>query len=390
MSIVIFGDLFTFPEGLAATNRVYTYAKGFIENGIPVHVVCFFNDYQEEKEGVVNGINYYHPFAQKTRSKYFIVRRWHKLKKYSNTYSIIKKISKKEKIIAINSWSNLLTTHLFAKSLCKLHGSKLVVECSEHPLRLFQSNELRRKQGEINFAIESRISDGVFCISNYLIDFYKSKGVDSRKLFLVPSTVDPTRFSSKKEKPVNFRYVGYFGSLTFERDNVDMLVKAFAEFGKLHLNVQLVLGGFCNDNQRKDLINLIAELGIQDRVVLLGYLTREEITQFISYAEVLVMVRSNDPETRVSYPSKLSEFLASSRPVISVNVGEIPLYIKDGEDAFLVEAGNTKALTEKLSCVFDNYEIALSVGRKGKALTDTIFNYSYQAKRMIEFIKQLN
>jgi hypothetical protein len=39
MSVVIFGDVFTFPEGNAATNRVYTYAKGFIENGIDVHVI---------------------------------------------------------------------------------------------------------------------------------------------------------------------------------------------------------------------------------------------------------------------------------------------------------------------------------------------------------------
>jgi glycosyltransferase involved in cell wall biosynthesis len=205
----------------------------------------------------------------------------------------------------------------------------------------------------------------------------------------VPSTVDPGRFISKKEKPVNYNYIGYFGSLTFERDNVDMLVKAFAEFSKLHQNIQLVLGGFCTDDQRKELVNLIADLQIQERVVLLGYLTREEIIQYISYADVLVMVRSNDPDTRVSYPSKLTEFLASSRPVISVNVGEIPLYIKDGEDAFLVEPGNTQALVKKLNYVYDNYEAALLVGRKGKQLTETVFNYNYQAKRMIEFINTL-
>jgi len=45
MSIVIFGDIFTFPDGGAATNRVYTYAKGFTENGIKTHVICFTNDY---------------------------------------------------------------------------------------------------------------------------------------------------------------------------------------------------------------------------------------------------------------------------------------------------------------------------------------------------------
>jgi hypothetical protein len=34
MSIVIYGDLFTFFEGSADTNRAYTDAKGFNKNGI--------------------------------------------------------------------------------------------------------------------------------------------------------------------------------------------------------------------------------------------------------------------------------------------------------------------------------------------------------------------
>jgi len=56
------------------------------------------------------------------------------------------------------------------------------------------------------------------------------------------------------------------------------------------------------------------------------------------------MVRSNNEESRASYPSKLSEFLASSKPVITVNVGEIPNYIVDGVNAFMVEPENSKAL----------------------------------------------
>jgi glycosyltransferase involved in cell wall biosynthesis len=230
----------------------------------------------------------------------------------------------------------------------------------------------------------------VFCISHFLVDFYKSKGVDSRKLFLVPSTVDPNRFVDIKAKPVNYNYIGYFGSLTFERDNVDLLINAFAEFSKQHKDIRLVLGGFCSDSQRKDLISLIAKLGVQERVVLLEYLTREEVTQYIIHASILVMVRSKDLQSQASYPSKLSEFLASSKPVISVNVGEIPLYLKDGEHAFLVEAGDTKGLTEKLEYVWNNYDLALEVGQKGRQLTETVFNYSYQAKRMIEFISSLN
>ena len=70
MSFVIIGDAFTFPEGTAATNRVHTYARGFFENGIAVHVICFGNYYNNEGDGIYNGINYYHPFKKRKRSNY--------------------------------------------------------------------------------------------------------------------------------------------------------------------------------------------------------------------------------------------------------------------------------------------------------------------------------
>ena len=61
----------------------------------------------------------------------------------------------------------------------------------------------------------------------------------------------------------------------------------------------------------------------------------------------------------------------------------------DGVNAFMVEPENVNALAAKLEYVLSNYELAKQVGRKGKELTDTVFNYNFQAKRMLEFINSL-
>jgi hypothetical protein len=71
MSIVIFGDLFSFPEGNAATNRVHAYAKGFNENGINVHVICLANEYDRTGDGIINGIHFYYPFRQKKKQIFY-------------------------------------------------------------------------------------------------------------------------------------------------------------------------------------------------------------------------------------------------------------------------------------------------------------------------------
>ena len=108
MAFVIFGDSFTFPDGNAATNRVHTYAKGFYENGVNVHVICFRNEYISDGDNVMNGIHYYHPFNQKQRTRNFILRRWLKFIKYFNTLKLIKRINENDTIIGINCWTQRL------------------------------------------------------------------------------------------------------------------------------------------------------------------------------------------------------------------------------------------------------------------------------------------
>jgi glycosyltransferase involved in cell wall biosynthesis len=389
MSIVIFGDLFSFPDGGAATNRVHYYARGFKENGINVSVICFLSRYSDNEDGIIDGIRYYYPFQEKTRSRYFFIRFRKKLKKYFTTWKLCRSLNREDKIIAINSWTNLLSVHLFAWLLCKLVEAKLVTEGSEHPLRFYQGSWIRRWQGGVKLYIESRLCDGILCISRYLVEFYKKEGVNPKKLLLVPSTVDPSVFSGAFRKPIPEKYIGYFGSLSFKRDNVDMLIHAFADFNVNYPDVRLVLGGFCTQDMKDQMLALINKLNIQSKVRMLDFLSRKEILEYITNAEVLVMTRSKDLESAASYPSKLTEFLATGAPVISVNVGEVSDFLKDNENAFLVEPGDTKELVNKLDFVYKNYEFARQVGKKGKELTEGIFNYNFQAKRVIGFIDSL-
>jgi glycosyltransferase involved in cell wall biosynthesis len=390
MSFIIFGDNFSFPDGNASTNRVYAYAKGLIENGVGVSVICFDNEFTNDQEGVTEGIRYYHPFGRTIRSEYLLIRRWHKFVKYFKAIRLFRKISKTEKIETVMVYTMRLSTHVFAWYLSGITGSKLVKECSEHPLIYFQSSAVKQMEGFFKLKIESKLCDGIFCISKFLVDFFKRNGVPQNKLFLIPSTVDPTRFYQNGESPFPHPYIGYFGGLTFNRDNVDVLIKAFASLTDNHPDLNLILGGFCSDNGMKQIKNLIQELNLSSKVTVLEYLTRTEIIRYINHAEILVMVRAKDLETQASFPSKLTEYMATSKPVVTVKVGEIPDYLTDGVDSFLVEPGDTDELAEKLDYVLNNYDTALKIAGRGKELTTTTFNFNFQAKRIIKFLDTIN
>jgi len=389
MSYVILGDLFTFPDGDAATNRVHTYAKGFVANGKKVHVICFRNDYIPLDKGVINEIKYYHPFGQTRRNPYFIVRSWKKLMKFFRTIKLIVGFNREEKIKAIIVYTGLPATFFLAWFSAVITNSKLIQEISEHPLRFYQGGKIRKKLGLVKLRTESAMVDGILCISHYLINFYTERGFPLHRLILVPSTVDPQRFSLRAERPFHFPYIGYFGMLSFDRDNVDLLIEAFAKIAGKYPDFRLVLGGPEYHQEKKKILKMAEELGIIERLKLLDYMSREEIIRYIVNSDVLVMVRANDIKAQASFPSKLTEYLATGRPVISVNVGEIADYLSDGVNAYLVEPGNKDNLAAKIDQVLTRYDKALETAHRGKQLAYSVFNYQYHAKRIIPFIDSL-
>jgi glycosyltransferase involved in cell wall biosynthesis len=390
MSIIIIGDSFTFPEGNAATNRVHTYAKGFSELGIQVHVICFGSNYTSAGNGSINGINYYHPFNQIEKNHYFLIRQWHKFLKYYRTIQLVRKINKTEKITAFNCWTQKFRTQLITFFMAKLVRAINTHERSEHPLRNYQDSSIQKMQGEIKSYIGTKLCDGILCISQYLIDFYSSRGVNPKRMLLVPSTVDTERFAAAYKPVYEFEYILYCGSITIRKDGVDILVQSFAKIAEKFPEIKLVIiGKGDTENEVMEIRNIVSKFNLDNRVLFLGQISREEVPKYMCNAKVLALARPSSIVADAGFPSKLTEYLATGKPVIVTTVGEIPVYLKDNENAFLSEPDSSDAFASKLEYILGNYETALEVSAKGQELTNTIFNYSFQAKRIASFINSI-
>lgn len=390
MIYIIFGDTFTFPDGGASTNRVYTYAKGFYQNGIAVNVICFRNDYLDNSNGISEGIRYFHPFGQTKRNKIFLVRTWLKFMKYINTYRLLRRIKKKEVIMAIHVYSIDILTQLFAFFISKTLRIKLLIERSEHPLRAHYDSIFQRIFEDLKVVLETKLYNGIFCISNYLKDFYITKGVKGDELFVVPSTVDAGRFHGKFTNPLKYKYILYCGSLTILKDGVNILIESFAKISDKHPGIYLVLIGEA-DTLKEEMIlkDLVVKLRKEDRVIFLGKISRNDIPNYLCNATVLALARPSSIIANAGFPSKLTEYLATGKPIVVTRVGEIPVYLKDNENAFLTDPDSVEAFALRLDFVLSNYGFACKIGERGKHLTASVFNYNYQTKRMIDFISSL-
>jgi glycosyltransferase involved in cell wall biosynthesis len=390
VAFVIFGDAFTFPDGNAATNRVFTYAKGFTENGVSTHVICFRNDLINDYNGISNDIFYYHPYGQTKRNKYFLVRRWLTLRKYVRTFMLVRRINKNDKIIALHLYTYRFSTHLAAYLAAKSVNAKVTIERCEHPLREYKYKILVQTLGNLKFSLETNLCDAIFCISDYLIDFYRKRGFTKKKILLVPSTVDAGRFNGHFDPPLPYEYIAYCGSLTLAKDGVNILIESFMKISHKYPEIKLVIIGKGDTEEEEEAVkSLTIELKAGNRIIFTGQMSRTEIPSYLCNARVLALARPRSRIADAGFPSKLTEYLATGKPVVVTKVGEIPVYLKDNETAFLSEPDSVNAFADRLDYALKNYEFARQVGKRGKELAGTIFSYNFQAKNMMEFISKL-
>jgi glycosyltransferase involved in cell wall biosynthesis len=120
------------------------------------------------------------------------------------------------------------------------------------------------------------------------------------------------------------------------------------------------------------------ELGIMREVLFLGY--QEEVASFYAAFDALVLPSSNE-----GTPVSAIEALAAERPVVATRVGGVPDVVRDGEDGFLVEAGETGDLADRLEQLARDPELRERMGRQGRERVLP----RYAVDRLVEDVDEL-
>jgi glycosyltransferase involved in cell wall biosynthesis len=131
-------------------------------------------------------------------------------------------------------------------------------------------------------------------------------------------------------------YLLYFGRLSAEKGLIGLLE------GLAKTDENLIIAG--EGPQLKELEQLIGQLGLKERVNLVGFKSGAELADLIANAQAVVMA-SLWPE---NMPLSVLEALSLGRPVIASNSGGVPEIVKDGENGFLFQAGDGLSLKQAI------------------------------------------
>ncbi len=105
-----------------------------------------------------------------------------------------------------------------------------------------------------------------------------------------------------------------------------------------------------------------ARLGVQDRVVLAGWLDRDQILgAYRACGVVLVPSLYPDP-----FPTINLEAMAMARPVVGTCFGGTPEAVQDGRTGFIVDPRRPREVAAKIEGLLSDPELARRLGRAGR------------------------
>jgi glycosyltransferase involved in cell wall biosynthesis len=166
------------------------------------------------------------------------------------------------------------------------------------------------------------------------------RGVDPNKIFVLPHSVDVTRFRPKGGVP---KYDLISIGQLIERKRMDVLIDALGIVARRGHRLRLGIVG--RGNQEQSLREQVARLGLSEQVDFLGY--RNDVEEVVRDARVFCLASAWE-----GVPFAMMEAMASGLVPVVTDVGTITDWVRDGENGRIVPVGNAAALADVLHELF--------------------------------------
>ena len=239
-------------------------------------------------------------------------------------------------------------------------GLKIVREINEWPLSVTWKEGWFKRWFEVN--VLPKFFDGAICISDVLVEFWRTHGRKGVPILKLPMTVDVEAIENIRPSPCGGSpYICYAGGMTEEKDGVETLKKAYAIVKRQHPQMELKL---------------------------LHDLPHDEAVSVMKGAACLVLARPDSLQARAGFPTKLGEYLATGRPVVVTRTGEIDRFLVNGESAYLAEPGNVDDIARQINSVFADTDKLARIGVSGRDVARREFDWRVHQKGLTEWLRR--
>ncbi len=243
-----------------------------------------------------------------------------------------------------------------------------IVRVDQLPLRTTDAIELWRTRF-LSLRVDAHVAVGN-ASAQRMEDFY---ALGRNSVISIPNGVpdlgEPQLDTSKT------MIVGSIGRLDAMKAH-EILLKAIAQVENVNA---MILG---EGTERSNLEQLAIDLGIQDRVQLLGWV--ENPRSYLAQFDVVAM-----PSRSEGFPLAMVEAMLAARPVIATRVGSMPEAVIDGVTGWLIEKNDVDGLARALERSRDDVALRLQLGQQARQLALSQFTVEAMTKQYEQLWQEL-
>ncbi|MBO5105937.1 MAG: glycosyltransferase family 4 protein [Clostridia bacterium] len=360
---IVFLVVCRFPYGDASSVRAVNICRLLKQTGHNIHVIGDYPSEENEKldfctyEIVLNNNNSF--FKRQSAGKKSVA----KLREYC-------KNSKVDAVLMNARYDRFNIVSDF----CKKHNIKLLVEnCEWYHNSSFKLGkfDLRFWRNQHMIKNDFKKADGFISISSFLDNHNKNFAMSVR----IPTILDvkECEFSlSTNNKKLQIVYTGSPGkSKEFLKPVCEVLSNdpmlrekiTFNIYGPSYKNVLINVG---NEH-------ILKECG--NSVIVHGRVPQNEIQKILMEADYLLFLRPKRRSSDAGFPTKLGESFAVGTPVITNNTGDIGLYLKDGENGYLLKNMDYDSIRDVLYRALDYKKNSPNMRKNARITAENYFDF---------------
>ena len=381
--LVLMGSYF--PYGVAISSRIMHFCKLFNYCGADVHVISLYSKEAACQIGETYCLDFCtYEIATKKKESSFESFFGYKdfmicIKQYLERYG------KPDAVF-------LSGVESYYSRICRMfHGTPMYLEQCEW----MDKSSYRFRSMDYRYIRRNRLIrngykkvSAVFSISRLLDEYYASIGMKSIR---IPTILDVKnmRFSCNTDnEKIVIVYTGNPSTSkelfrpVFEALRENSLFRDKFEFHIYGPDKERVIANIDNDEELYRMV--------KDNVFIHGKVPQEKIGEILRNADYQMFIRPHRRSSEAGFPTKLAESMTVGTPVITNDTGDIGLYLKDGDNGFLLSDITKEAVEETFRRVVQLSETRqIEMRLSARKTAEVAFDYrSYvdDLRNFIEFV----